>query len=84
MNGDYEFLTRGAGKIALMDYHRYLAHRTDVWTDPEIDPNRDGVPRFARHWGQVNVLLTDGAVMAMDPEEINPSRPAAQLRFWSP
>jgi prepilin-type N-terminal cleavage/methylation domain-containing protein len=84
MNADYPYLTYSAGRILLMDYCKYLAHRTDVWTDPDMDPNGDGVPRFARHWGEVNVLLTDGAVVGMDPAEINPMRPDAQKRYWDP
>ncbi|MBM4016824.1 MAG: type II secretion system protein [Planctomycetes bacterium] len=83
MNGDYPHLITSAGRVALMDYCRYLIKRADVWTDPKMDPNQDGVPIFARHGGMVNVLMTDGSVVLMDPAEIDPSRVDA-ARYWTP
>ena len=82
MNGDYVSLTLRPGKFALMDYSGYLAHSTDVWADEYIDPNQDGVPIFARHSGMVNVLMTDGSVQLMSPEDLDPARPRAYSQYW--
>jgi prepilin-type processing-associated H-X9-DG protein len=84
MNGDYTYLTLRPGRIALMDYLGYLAHGTDNWTDESLDPDGDGVPVFARHWGRVNVLMTDGSVQLMDPLELDPARPKVYSRYWKP
>ncbi|MFO8011913.1 MAG: type II secretion system protein [Phycisphaerae bacterium] len=84
MPGESEFLTYRPGAIALMDYGRYVAHADDCWTDPDVDPNGDGVPMFARHSGCMNVLLTDGSVRLMRPAEINPAYPSVYRRYWLP
>jgi len=84
MPGETKYLTYRPGAIALMDYGRYVAHSDDCWTDPEVDPNRDGVPMFARHGGCINVLRTDGSVRLMSPADINPAYPAAYRRYWLP
>jgi prepilin-type N-terminal cleavage/methylation domain-containing protein/prepilin-type processing-associated H-X9-DG protein len=84
MNGDTEYLTSHAGKVALMDYTKYLVHGTDDWTEYWMDPSRDGVPVFARHWGQVNVLMTDGSVKLMSAADLDPARPDAYVRYWTP
>jgi len=83
MNGDYPFLTYRAGRVALLDYNKYIFHATDVWSDPTMDPNGDGVPIFARHWGQINVLMTDGSVQLMLPEELDPARPDIFSKYWT-
>jgi prepilin-type processing-associated H-X9-DG protein len=69
--------------VALLDYNKYLFHATDVWSDPTMDPNGDGVPIFARHWGQINVLMTDGSVQLMLPEELDPARPDIFSKYWT-
>jgi len=84
MPGDTKFLTYRPGAIALMDYGRYVAHSDDCWTDPEVDPNRDGVPTFARHGGYINVLRIDGSVQMVRPTDINPAYPAAYRDYWLP
>jgi len=84
MPGETKYLTYRPGAVALMDYARYVAHSDDCWTDPEVDPNRDGVPMFARHGGRINVLLTDGSVSPMRPADVNPAYPAAYRQYWLP
>jgi Tfp pilus assembly protein PilE len=84
MPGDTKYLTARPGAIALLDYARYVAHCDDVWSDPEVDPDHDGVPRFARHDAQIHVLLTDGSVRPMWPHEINPAYPDAYRQYWAP
>jgi len=84
MPGESKYLTYRPGAIALMDYGRYVAHSDDCWTDPEVDPNGDGVPMFARHGGYINVLRTDGSVRLMRPADVNPAYPAAYRRYWLP
>jgi prepilin-type N-terminal cleavage/methylation domain-containing protein len=84
MNGDNRYLTYRADKVAILDYSKYLFHCTDDWSEPAMDPNRDGIPFFARHWGKINVLMTDGSVQLMDPADLDPVRPQAYLRYWAP
>lgn len=84
MPGESKFLTYRPGAIALLDYGRYVAHGDDCWTDPEVDPNGDGVPAFARHEGRINVLRVDGSVRLMGPEEVNPAYPSVYRKYWLP
>jgi prepilin-type processing-associated H-X9-DG protein len=85
MNANYADVAGKAGKIAVMDYHRYQVRPdADVWSDPEIDPNADGIPVFARHWKKVNVLFTDGSVSLMDPKDIDPNVPSIEDKYWNP
>lgn len=83
MNGDFPFLTYRAGRVALLDYSKYLFHATDIWSEPSMDPNGDGVPIFARHWGQINALMTDGSVQLMLPEDLDPARPETFVQYWT-
>jgi prepilin-type N-terminal cleavage/methylation domain-containing protein/prepilin-type processing-associated H-X9-DG protein len=82
MNADNKYLNYRPGKVALMDYYRYIFHYTDDWG--ALDPNRDGKPNFARHGGRINVLFTDGSVQFMDPAELDPANLDACLRYWAP
>lgn len=75
---------RGGTKILALDYATYLAASTDLWDEQDMDPNGDGVPMFARHFGRVNVLRTDGSVAAMEAEAIDPARPTVAREFWLP
>jgi prepilin-type N-terminal cleavage/methylation domain-containing protein/prepilin-type processing-associated H-X9-DG protein len=84
MPGESKFLTYRPGAIALLDYGRYVAHGDDCWTDPEVDPNGDGVPAFARHEGRINVLRVDGSVRLVGPEEVNPAYPSVYRKYWLP
>ena len=73
-----------SGRILLMDYCRYVARSTDLWTDDEADANHDGMPDFARHQGLVNILFSDQSVAAYDPLTLDPSRPSVARQFWDP
>jgi prepilin-type processing-associated H-X9-DG protein len=85
MNANYADVAGKAGKIAVMDYHRYQVRPdADVWSDAAIDPNGDGIPVFARHWQKVNVLFTDGSVSLMDPKDIDPNVPSIEDKYWNP
>jgi prepilin-type processing-associated H-X9-DG protein len=70
--------------ILALDYGALVAESTDLWTDPEWDPDEDGLPHFARHTGQINVLFLDGAIRLMAPHEIDPVRPSVADRYWVP
>ena len=84
MNASRLYPTRGAGKIMLLDYCKYLASAADTWGDARVDPNQDGVPIFARHTHMINVLFSDGSVQLMDPADINPALPSIETRYWLP
>jgi len=76
---------RGGGKkILVMDYHRYLACPTDLWNDEKADPDGDGKPSFARHFGQINILWLDGSVQAEWPTVIDPVTPSVAAQYWKP
>ena len=81
------------GKILVMDYLRLEAKATDIWTDQFFDPSTppSGVPVFARHFGQANILFSDGSVRPVrvntkdpPPEDINPIAPTTALKWWMP
>ncbi len=74
----------GGGKILVLDYCRYIARSTDLWTDVEADVNHDGIPDFARHQGLINVLFVGQSVSACDPATLDPSRPSVAREFWDP
>ena len=84
MNADNKYLPSLPAKVALLDYYRYLFHYTDDWGTRALDPNQDGRPNFARHWGRINVLMIDGSIQLMEPAELNPAVPEAYLRYWAP
>ena len=72
------------GKILVMDYLRLEAKTTDLWTDLFFDPAQRDVPLFARHFGQVNILFSDGSVHPERPEDINPFTPTVATKWWEP
>jgi prepilin-type N-terminal cleavage/methylation domain-containing protein/prepilin-type processing-associated H-X9-DG protein len=84
MNAQQMYLTDQSGRVAILDYSKYLARASDAWGDKAVDPNRDGVPIFARHGHRINVLFTDGAVRTVHPDEINPISPTNQILYWDP
>jgi len=84
MNADAKYMTYRSGKLMLMDYYKYISHYSDDWSAGTLDPNRDGIPNFARHRGRINVLLTDGSVQFMDPAELDPLSPKAYDQYWAP
>jgi len=72
------------GKILVMDYSRPVASPDDIWTDEVFDPAQKGEPIFARHFGMVNILFSDGSVQAERPEDIDPIAPTAAMKWWMP
>jgi len=72
------------GKILVLDYLRLEAKTTDIWTDKFFDPDKSGVPLFARHFGMANVLFSDGSVQPERPADINPIAPTTALKWWEP
>lgn len=84
MNAERIHLTTTPGRIALLDYSKFLARASDHWGAAAVDPNRDGVPIFARHEHHVNVLFTDGSVRTVHPMEIDPASPTNEFLYWSP
>jgi prepilin-type processing-associated H-X9-DG protein len=85
---DGKLICRGVGgaggKILVMDYPFLVAKTTDLWTDKFFDPAKSGVPSFARHFGQANVLFSDGSVRPERPADINPIAPTAAMKWWMP
>jgi len=74
------------GKILVLDYLCYVASpdKPDDWTDKVFDPAKSGVPIFARHFGQANVLFSDGSVQPKRPADINPFAPTTAMKWWRP
>jgi len=74
------------GKILVLDYLCYVASpdKPDDWTDKVFDPAKSGVPIFARHFGQANVLFSDGSVQPKRPADINPIAPTTAMKWWMP
>jgi prepilin-type processing-associated H-X9-DG protein len=72
------------GKILVMDYLRLEAKTTDLWAGSFFDPAQSGVPIFARHFGQANVLFSDGSVQPERPVDLDPIAPTAALKWWMP
>ncbi len=83
LNADFRTINDGR-KVLALDYATYLASSTDLWDDPDMDPNGDGVPIFARHFGRMNILRVDGSVDAVEAEEIDPARPSVAREVWLP
>lgn len=48
------------------------------WTNP------DGQFTFARHGGRCNVVMYDGSVVQMRPDEINPAVQEIKDKYWKP
>ena len=74
------------GKILVLDYSRYVAEpdKPDDWTDKIFDPDKRRVPLFARHFGQANVLFSDGSVHPERPADIDPKTPTTAMKWWRP
>ena len=84
MNVYYPQMVRKGSKILLMDYIKYLAYVNDDWAGEKMDPDTTGTPIFARHGGRMNVLYSDGSVVAEDPLDINPATLATEKALWDP
>jgi len=74
------------GKILVLDYSRYVAEpdKPDDWTNKVFDPDKRGVPNFARHFGQANILFSDGSVHPERPEDIDPIKATVANKWWMP
>jgi len=72
------------GKILVMDYPKLEAKTTDLWAGLFFAPAQSGVPIFARHFGQANVLLSDGSVQPERPVDLDPIAPTAAKKWWEP
>jgi len=74
--------------ILCLDYKKSVARGpTDSlpdWWHKDGWQTEQGIPVFARHFGKINVLFTDGSVELMDPWDIDPSGPVSVNRWWDP
>ncbi len=79
--------------ILVMDYENLVIEDTDDWTvdlnDPDaIDANphvdQYGNKTFARHFGRVNVLWSDGSVSEWYPNEIDFHLEDIDEAYWNP
>jgi hypothetical protein len=83
-------------KLIIMDYDMVLAAGSpldetsgdraeqlkQVWSP---DPAAPKAPlKFARHFGQCNVLFGSGAVRLVSPQAIHPDDPDACCKYWNP
>lgn len=74
--------------IFMMDYTRTVCKGGwgsagwDPWNDWISDIN--GLPRFARHHGQANVIFYSGAAKLMDPALFDPKIAQYRTDFWIP
>lgn len=86
MNSAVMELVKAQRKILALDYQNKAVAESDEdsWRDRDWDPDRDGVPLFARHMGQANVLFMDGSVESMRPRRIDPSSPSIARDYWEP
>jgi len=82
-------------KLLILDYAEGMARGSDEepsrlddwWGDDITFPlGDDGVPLFARHFGQVNVLFGTGDVRLMPLKEIDFMDPQSEARekYWNP
>ncbi|MEA3368045.1 MAG: type II secretion system protein [Planctomycetota bacterium] len=89
MNSIANFREAIEGHVILcLDYKKTVARGpTDSlpdWWHKEGWQTDEGLPVFARHFGKINVLFSDGRVELMDPWEIDPSGPVSVNRWWDP
>jgi len=74
--------------VLCLDYKKTVARGpTDSlpdWWHKDGWQTDQGLPVFARHFGKINVLFSDGAVELMDPWTIDPSGPVSVNRWWDP
>jgi hypothetical protein len=73
-----------SGKILVLDYETIVADSNDDWGAPELDPDTDGIPTFARHSRKANVLSAGGSVSLTNPRRINPEDTAIEASLWLP
>ena len=66
----------GHHKILVMDYDKLIV-------DPTVSASHDLLLKAGRHFGQINILFTDGSIISFGPTEIDPLIPGNAV-FWSP
>ncbi len=91
MNNRADLLLSGpGGKVAFVEYKRPIAHFVGPPADP--DDERDWREIYddwnelmaPRHNGQMNVLLSGGAVESYDPNDIDPLNCYKYQKYWKP
>ena len=83
MNVALQDILKVPDKIMVMDYAWFVARTTHDWSGDKLKSNIPGIPIFARHNGQINVLFTDGSVRLKRPNEVNPANPDIERRLWN-
>ena len=71
-----ELFGTGHHKILVMDYDKSIV-------DPTVSASHDLLLKAGRHFGQINILFTDGSIISFGPTEIDPLIPGNAV-FWSP
>ncbi len=80
-------MPKGARRILALDYPADVAR---VAGADEIRDNwltwmdADGTYSFARHFRRCNVLMVDGRVVQLRPEEMDPTDPDLLAEYWQP
>jgi hypothetical protein len=74
--------------ILVMDYLKTVAYgpttnMPDNWQKRGWQ-TKQGEAVFARHFGRVNILFSDGTVELVDPLDINPARFSTVEKIWDP
>ena len=83
MNAEFNSTSNDGEKIMVLDYPWFLARSDHDWSSDRLAGNIPGIPIFARHYGKINVLFTDGSVRLRRPDEVNPADPAIQRTLWN-
>jgi prepilin-type N-terminal cleavage/methylation domain-containing protein/prepilin-type processing-associated H-X9-DG protein len=87
LNSVLASITSGSKRIVGLDYP------TDVVRVAGADEIRDnwltwmdadGSYSFARHFKRCNVLMADGGVVKISPQEMDPTDPALLAKYWQP
>ena len=71
-----ELFGTGHHKILVMDYDKSIV-------DPTVSTSHDLLLKAGRHFGQINILFTDGSINSFGPTEIDPLIPR-NADFWAP
>lgn len=82
MNARIDRVANDPGKIIALDYPWLVARSTHDWSMDKFASDIPGIPIFARHHRQINVLFTDDSVSLRRPDEVNPVDPGIQTSLW--
>jgi len=82
LNAGVKNFSDGSGRIMALDYPWFVARSSHDWSGDKLAGEIPGIPIFARHSGQINVLFSGGAVQLMRPDDINPADPGVQRSLW--